>query len=134
MSSRAIAVVMLLLPLMMTISVAISSSKEMCLRQRLNPSPPPPLDSKLYAFFEFNQHVVCKSVFRVVGHALQMKGSLPMEYVLALCDIFGDNELKVRSYVTRLLDNDDFHTLAAGRSCATIRSRQRANPHDPSLW
>ncbi|KAK7353949.1 hypothetical protein VNO80_19405 [Phaseolus coccineus] len=133
MSSRAIAVVMLLLPLMMTSSVAIPSPIEQCLRQRLNPSPPPPLDSELYGLFDFNR-IVCKDMFRGVNHSLRITGELPLDYVLALCDIFGDDEYKVQSYVSLLFNTDDFHTLAGGRSCATIRRRQRANPHNSSLW
>ncbi|XP_047159373.1 uncharacterized protein LOC124829841 [Vigna umbellata] len=133
MSSRAIAVAMLLLALTITTSVSIPSPIEQCLRQQLNPVPPPPLDSSLYGVFDFNR-IVCKDMFRGVNHALRITGELPLDYIIALCDIFADDEHKVQSHVNLIFYTQDYNTLSGGRSCAIIRTRQRANPHNSSLW
>ncbi|QCE14883.1 uncharacterized protein LOC114195857 [Vigna unguiculata] len=133
MSSRAIAVAMLLLAVMIRSSEGIPNPIEQCLRQRLNPVAPPPLDSALYGVFTFTE-IVCKDMFRGVAHSLRITGELPLDYVLALCDIFGDDEQKVQSHVTLVFNTHDYHTLAGGRTCAIIRTRQRANPHNSYLW
>ncbi|CAJ1974990.1 unnamed protein product [Sphenostylis stenocarpa] len=133
MSSRAIAVLMLLLPLMMTNSTATPSPIEHCLRMRLYPPSPPPAGSELFKIYDFSRSL-CQDVFRGVRHSLRITGELPLDYIIALCDIFGDNEDKVESYVKHILGTNDFLKLSGGRTCATIRMRQRANPDRSSLW
>lgn len=135
MSSRAIVVLMFVLA-MMTSCATTSSTIEHCLRLQLDPPPPPPPPPPPHAVPSFRSafdlsHIVCRDMFRSVGYSIRSTRKLPLSYLGALCNIFGDNEQKVWSYITNTFRPYDFHRLIDGRSCATIRNKQHPLPPSP---
>ncbi|KAJ1403261.1 hypothetical protein SESBI_27409 [Sesbania bispinosa] len=128
-SSWAIFVLMFILATMTSIP-ATASTIEYCLRLELNPPPPSPPNAApgIHSVLDLSR-MFCRDVFRSVGHSIRITGTLPLSYVAALCNIFGDNEQKVEDYIREAFITYDFHKLMAGQSCATIRKK----PHPPSL-
>ncbi|QCE14885.1 hypothetical protein DEO72_LG11g1891 [Vigna unguiculata] len=113
-----------------TVATPISTTVERCLRLQLDPPPPPPADSESRSRLDISR-IICRDLFRSVAIFLRTTGKLPPDYVAALCHIFHDNEQNVERHVARTFRPYDFHTLLAGRTCATIRKRQHAVSPSP---
>ncbi|KOM40508.1 hypothetical protein LR48_Vigan04g070600 [Vigna angularis] len=112
------------------VATSTTATVERCLRLQLNPPPPPPANSESRSRLDLNR-IICRDTFRSVAIFIRATGKLPPDYVAALCHIFHDNERKVERHVARTFRPYDFHTLLAGRTCATIRKRQHAGSPSP---
>ncbi|XP_058787416.1 uncharacterized protein LOC131661798 [Vicia villosa] len=117
-------IVMIVVLAMMTCIPATASTVEHCLRLKLNPSPPPPPNAVpgYHSAFDLSR-MVCRDVFREVGHSMRSTGKLPWVYLGALCNIFGDNEQKIERYVKDTFNPLEFYRLIDDRSCAVVRKK-----------
>ena len=126
MSSWTITIMAVLLSMMACIPTK-ASTIEHCLRLALHPPlpppPPPPHAARAYLSSSDWTRILCRDQFRVTRFSIQATKELPLDYLVALCNIFGHDEQKVEGYIIKNVPYYDFHRLMAGRSCATIRNK-----------
>ncbi|KAJ4897527.1 hypothetical protein Rs2_24321 [Raphanus sativus] len=82
-----------------TLVTKIKSPVEDCIRRKmarsLSPSP------SNTSHFDVMKDQLCRDETRIVMYFLKMKGKFPAYYVEALCNIFGDDDKEVKSYVMK---------------------------------
>ncbi|KAK7411060.1 hypothetical protein VNO78_02424 [Psophocarpus tetragonolobus] len=119
----------LVLTLVLTTTVSVlavpTATIEHCLRLKLNPPAPPPHPRA--AAFDLRR-IVCKDIFRAVTHSLHATATLPLDYLVALCNIFHHSDQNVERYVTRVFRPYDVHQFLSGHSCASIPNHRHAKP------
>ncbi|RID58822.1 hypothetical protein BRARA_F02090, partial [Brassica rapa] len=79
------------------ISLAKQSSLEACIRSNIARSLSPPSKT---SNFEVSDEL-CRDEARAIMYYLRLNKEFPPYYVQALCIIFGDDENKVKVYVTK---------------------------------
>ncbi|WZZ00308.1 hypothetical protein YC2023_072636 [Brassica napus] len=79
------------------ISLAKQSSLEACIRSNIARSLSPPSKT---SNFEVSDEL-CRDEARAIMYYLRLNKEFPPYYVQALCNIFGDDENKVKVYVTK---------------------------------
>lgn len=117
-------ILMIFVLAMMTYIPATASTIEHCLRLKLNPTPPPPPNAVpgYHSAFDLSR-MVCRDVFRAIGHSMRSTRKLPWHYLYALCNIFGDNEQKIERYVKDTFNPLESNKLIDGRSCVIVRKK-----------
>ena len=73
---------------------------EVCIRRNvaLSLSPSPSINPNT-SHFDVMRDQLCRDETRVIMYFLEMNGKFPTYYVEVLCNVFGDNEKKVKAYV-----------------------------------
>ena len=127
MSSWAIVVLMLVMPMMTCVPATASNTIEHCLRMLLNPPPPPPPAKRYHRMLDLGR-IVCRDRFRSVGYYMRATGELPSNYMEALCNIYGDDEKKVEGFINSTFIASNSHRLMGGQTCATVRKKQQHAP------
>ncbi|EOA15422.1 hypothetical protein CARUB_v10007751mg [Capsella rubella] len=69
-----------------TISLAKMSNVEDCIRRNI-------------AHVETPEDMFCRDEGRIVMYFLKLNGTFPHYYVKALCNVFGNDDMKVKQYV-----------------------------------
>ncbi|EOA19301.1 hypothetical protein CARUB_v10002271mg [Capsella rubella] len=93
--------------------------EEACIRQNIARSQPPSLsaESTERPKFYFLADQFCREASRVVMFYVRLNGKFPSYYVKTLCDVFGNDEKKVKEYVvTRWVG---FSKLASALTCVS---------------
>ncbi|CDY26156.1 BnaA06g12610D [Brassica napus] len=87
-------------------SVAISAapSHETCIRRNIDRSQPPSssLETKTASRFITLAEMICRDMARSVMFHVRITGKFPSQYVEAMCNVFGDDEKKVKEYVEKI--------------------------------
>lgn len=95
------------------------SPVEACIRsniaQALSPSPS---SKPITSGFDVADEA-CRDETRIVMYFLRLKGMFPTYYVRAMCNVFGDDEKKVKEYVTNKWLNHS-KKLLDSLSCASL--------------
>ncbi|KAG7654742.1 hypothetical protein ISN44_As01g018890 [Arabidopsis suecica] len=85
-----------------TISASSLNPEETCIQRNINRSQPPssslePKTSK----FDFLVDKLCRDMARAVMFSVRITGKFPSHYVKAMCNVFGNDEKKVKEYVVK---------------------------------
>ncbi|ESQ27767.1 hypothetical protein EUTSA_v10019436mg, partial [Eutrema salsugineum] len=76
------------------------SPVEACIRRNIAQSlSPSPSNKPKTSPFDMEDEL-CRDETRIIMYFLKLNGKFPPYYVKALCNIFGDDEMKVKEYVT----------------------------------
>ncbi|KAL1216812.1 hypothetical protein V5N11_025303 [Cardamine amara subsp. amara] len=98
------------------ISLAKKSPVEACIRRNIAQSlSPSPSNKSKFDRFEVIEDDVCRDEGRIIMYFLKMNGKFPHYYVKALCNVFGNDETKMKLYViTRWLNHSKklIHSLS----------------------
>ncbi|CAL9233243.1 unnamed protein product [Arabidopsis halleri] len=74
--------------------------QEACIRRNINRSQPPSssLEHKTSIFDSLRDNL-CRDMARAVMFYVRITGKFPAHYVKAMCNVFGNDEKKVKEYV-----------------------------------
>lgn len=90
--------------LTLAISAASLSPEETCIRRNINRSqsqaPRSSLELKTSTMDSLVEKL-CRDTARVVMFSVRITGKLPSYYVKAMCNVFGNDEKKVKEYVLK---------------------------------
>ncbi|KAG2322146.1 hypothetical protein Bca52824_015359 [Brassica carinata] len=85
-----------------TLVVENKSHVETCIRRNIAQSlSPSPSNDPNTSRFDIMRDQLCRDETRIIMHFLLVNGEFPPYYVEALCNVFGDDEKKVKEYVIR---------------------------------
>lgn len=86
----------------LAISAASLSPEETCIRRNINRSQAPSssLEPKT-SVFDSLVDKLCRDTGRAVMFYVRINGNFPSHYVKAMCNVFGDDEKKVKEYVLK---------------------------------
>ncbi|KAG7557848.1 hypothetical protein ISN44_As11g037910 [Arabidopsis suecica] len=75
--------------------------QEACIRRNINRSQPPSssLEHKTSSIFDSLRDNLCRDMARAVMFYVRITGKFPAHYVKAMCNVFGNDEKKVKEYV-----------------------------------
>ncbi|XP_010422559.1 PREDICTED: uncharacterized protein LOC104707825 [Camelina sativa] len=82
------------------ISAASLNPEETCIRRNMDRSRPP--SSSLEpnkSMFDSLRDTLCRDMGRAVMFYVRINGKFPSHYVKAMCNVFGNDEKKVKEYV-----------------------------------
>lgn len=100
------------------VSLAKESPVETCMRRTTTQSPTPsPSDKSTSPNLKLEDEL-CKDETRIVMYFLELNGRFPRYYLKAMCNVFGNDETKVKDYVTaKWLDHSE--KLLSSLACIT---------------
>lgn len=100
------------------ISLAKESPVEGCIRKNIGQAiTPSPSDKPTTSNLKLGDQL-CKDETRIVMYFLKRKGKFPRYYLKAMCNVFGNDETKVKDYVsTKWLNHSE--KLLSSLSCIT---------------
>ncbi|KAJ4884167.1 hypothetical protein Rs2_34260 [Raphanus sativus] len=85
-----------------TLVVKNKSHVETCIRRNMAQSlSPSPSNVPNTSHFDVLKDQLCRDETRIVMYFLQVNGKFPAYYVEALCNVFGDDEKIVKTYIIR---------------------------------
>ncbi|KAF8081335.1 hypothetical protein N665_0891s0011 [Sinapis alba] len=85
-------------------AISTASSHETCIRRNIDRSQPPSssLETKTSSIFISLAEKICRDMARAVMFHVKITGKFPSHYVKAMCNVFGDDEKKVKEYVKKI--------------------------------
>ncbi|XP_010434315.1 PREDICTED: uncharacterized protein LOC104718292 [Camelina sativa] len=103
-----------------TISLAKQSPLEDCIRRNIARSlPPSPMNKPKTPPSDAMEDNICRDEGRIIVYYVKVNGKFPQYYVKALCNVFGDDDGKVKQYVLEKWLNHS-KKLIDSLSCASL--------------
>ncbi|XP_056865010.1 uncharacterized protein LOC108812054 [Raphanus sativus] len=86
------------------VAISTASSHETCIRRNIDRSQPPSssVETKMLPIFVSLAEKICRDIARAVMFHVKITGKFPSHYVKAMCNVFGDDEKKVKEYVEKI--------------------------------
>ncbi|KAH0877788.1 hypothetical protein HID58_065182 [Brassica napus] len=86
------------------VAISAAPSHETCIRRNIDRSQPPSssLETKTASRFITLAEMICRDMARSVMFHVRITGKFPSQYVEAMCNVFGDDEKKVKEYVEKI--------------------------------